>query len=145
MMKVYLAGPISGEKYDDIAVAFKGKAECLRAAGFTVLSPMLSAGDIRNEIELRAYGYKGPTTTNHAIFRRDRWMVEQADIVFVDLSDTSRVSIGTMFELAWASLMGKHTVAVVDDIHMHAFVLEAVDVRFALVSEAMAYLVGLTQ
>ena len=142
-MKIYLAGPISGKEYEAVAEFFTTKIERLRVAGYTVLNPMLGKDDLRNETELRGYGYKGPTTTNHAIFERDRWMVEQSDVVFADLSCTERVSIGTMFELAWASLLGKHTVAVVDSRHWHAFVLEAADVIFDCVDDAMEYLEAL--
>jgi len=142
-MKIYLAGPISGRKYKRVLEFFMSKIERLRAAGHTVLNPMLGKDDLRNEPELRGYGYKGPTTTNHAIFERDQWMVQQADVVFADLSCTERVSIGTCFELAWASLLGKHTIAVVDSVHWHAFVLEAADVIFDGVDDAMEYLEAL--
>jgi len=139
-MKIYIAGPISGLSYDEVESFFLTKAAALTKSGHTVLSPMLGKENLRNEIELRGYGYKGPTTTNHAIFERDKWMVTQSDAVFADLSQAKRVSIGTVFELAWASFLGKHTVVVMGEVHRHAFVLEAADIVFKTEEEALDYL-----
>jgi len=142
-MKIYIAGPISGLSFDAVQEFFTTKKAILEMAGHTVLSPMLGKDDLRNETVLRGYGYKGATTTNHAIVERDRWMVEQSDIVFADLSHAKSVSIGTVFELAWASLLRKHTVVVVDNFHFHAFVLEAADIVFETCDDALEYLAKL--
>ena len=73
-------------------------------------------------------------------------MVQQADIVFADLTPANGVvSIGTMFELAWASQLNRHTVVAMEDgnIHQHAFVLEAADIIFSTAGEAVTYLKSL--
>jgi nucleoside 2-deoxyribosyltransferase len=145
-MKIYLAGPISGNGYWETLELFQPKIKTLEHAGYTVLHPLLGKGHLRNEVEFRAHGYGHPVSTNHAIFERDRWMVGMADIVFADLSHTKCVSIGTMFELAWASQLGKHTVLVLPDseeYHQHCFVFEAADVHVQTVDEALKYLVEL--
>jgi nucleoside 2-deoxyribosyltransferase len=144
-MKIYLAGPISGYGYKERVAFFESKAKPLRRAGYTVLHPLLGKGHLRNEIKFRAHSYEHPVSTNHAIFERDYWMVTQADIILADLSSATRVSVGTMFELAWAQQLSKHTLVIlpVDDrLHRHAFVLEAADIVFDTVSAAMAYLRG---
>ena len=145
-MKVYLAGPISGKGYDEVVSLYHHKTKLFEAMGYSVLCPMTGKSYLRNEIHLKPEGYKFPVSTNHAIFERDQWMVSNTDIVFADLSNAGeRISIGTMMELAWASMLGKHTIVVMqkDNIHQHAFVIEAADIIFETVEEAVAYFTDL--
>jgi nucleoside 2-deoxyribosyltransferase len=142
-MKIYLAGPISGLGYDEVVDAYKEKSLYLRQIGYEVLCPMTGKAYLRNELEFRASGYNSPVSTNHAIFERDKWMVSNCDIVLAELSNSgTRVSIGTMMELAWANMLGKHTIGVMqfDNIHRHAFVLESCDIVFETIQEAYKYL-----
>lgn len=140
-MKLYLAGKISGYSYDEVV----GRIETQKALlwMYEVLSPMTGKEALRNELEFKAKDYNlAPVATNHAIFERDKWMVSSCDVVLADLTETNRVSIGTVMELAWASLLGKHTVVVMEqeNIHRHAFVLEAADIVFESPDEAVQYL-----
>lgn len=98
---------------------------------------------LRNEIEFKAHGYAdNPPSTNHAIFERDKWMVSTCDIVFVDLIGTKSISIGCIMELAMGALLGKHTVVAMeeDNPHRHAFVLEAADIVYPNLVEALYYM-----
>jgi nucleoside 2-deoxyribosyltransferase len=104
---------------------------------------------LRTELEFKSNGYGNPVSTNHAILSRDKWMVGQCDIFLCDLTYArERVSIGAMMELAWANLLGKHTVVVMqseNNIHRHAFPLEASDVIFETMEDATAYLLKLAR
>lgn len=142
-MKIYLAGPISGKGYDEVVGLYVQKIELLQDFGYEVLCPMTGKQYLRNELEFKSHGFTNPVSTNHAIFNRDKWMVSQSDVVLADLSNSGeRVSIGTMMEMAWSNLSGKHVVAVVPDgnIHNHAFVLEAADIIFKTPEESYQYL-----
>jgi nucleoside 2-deoxyribosyltransferase len=142
-MKIYLAGPISGKGYDEVVGLYAEKQNLLQGLGYEVLCPMTGKQYLRNELEFKTHGNSHPVSTNHAIFERDKWMVSQSDVILADLSNSgSRVSIGTMMELAWASLLGKHTVAIIPsgNIHEHAFVLESADIVFQTTEEAYNYL-----
>jgi nucleoside 2-deoxyribosyltransferase len=146
MTTVYLAGPITGKSFDEVVSRYNEKRAILSDFGYQVLSPMTGKGHLRNTVEFGATeaSYpKHPVSTNHAIFERDKWMVSQADIVLVDLSNSGdRISIGTTMELAWASFLGKHTVLILPlgNIHEHAFVLEAADIIFYDLEAAYDYL-----
>ena len=72
-------------------------------------------------------------------------MVTQSDIVFADLTGTITASIGCSMELAWASMLGKHTVVVIpkENIHRHAFILEASDIIFDDTQKAIEYMASL--
>lgn len=148
-MKIYLAGPISGKGYEEVVHTYQEKTLMFQGWGYDVLCPMTGKSYLRNEIEFKAYGFdEFPVSTNHAIFERDKWMVSQCDIVFADLSNSGeRVSIGTVMEMAWASLIGKHTVLVLpeNNVHKHAFVLEAADIIFPNRGDAYKYFQDLTQ
>lgn len=144
--KIYLAGPITGRGYDEVVDLYKKKASVLAEHGYDVLCPMTGKQHLRNEVEFKAHGFHHPVSSNHAIFERDAWMVQNTDIILVDLSNSGdRVSIGAMMELAWGSLLGKHTLTILpkENIHRHAFVLEASDIVFETEEEAFIYLADL--
>lgn len=147
-MIIYLAGPITGKGYDEVVGRYQDKAKMLREWGYDVLCPMTGKTYLRNEVELKAGGYSNPVSTNHAIAERDKWMVTRSDVVLADLSNSGdRVSIGTVMEMAFASLSGKHCVAVIPEgnIHNHAFILEAADIVFRTEEEAYGYLQALAK
>jgi nucleoside 2-deoxyribosyltransferase len=107
---------------------------------------MTGKGYLRTELKLKAHGFDNPISTNHAIVKRDQWMIGQSDIVLVDLTGAERVSIGCMFELAWAMEKGKHTIVIMekDNIHQHAFVIDSADIVFETPKDAMDYLEDLS-
>lgn len=140
-MNVYTAHQITGLGYDEVMAYYTELQRRLEAVDYTVLCPMVAKEYLRDQEHLASTGYRFPASTDHAIYERDQWMVRQADIVLVDLSGAGRV-VGCHYELAWASLLGKHTVLVMepDSVHRHAFVLEAADVVFNTLEEALDYL-----
>lgn len=142
VMIIYIAGSISGQSGEKVISYFNNTRAKLESLGFAVLSPMTAKGFFRNEIKFKAQGYNNPVSTNHAIIERDRWMVGMCDILYCNLTMAQIVSIGSVMELAWGHQLGKHTVVSMqdDNIHRHAFVLEAADIIFETHQEAMDYL-----
>ena len=134
--------PISGLSADEVFQYYKTNQKRLEDFGFEVLTPMYGKSLLRCEKEFRPADYNHPCTTNHAIFDRDHWMVEQADILYANLSSSSQVSIGSMMELAWGKHLHKHIVLTLPEvnIHRHAFVLEAASVIYTSHEESMSYL-----
>ena len=142
-MKIYIGGRISGLGYEEVVEYFNSTKRELQEYGYYVYSPMTAKDSLRNEMKFQTSGYGNPTSTNHAIFERDKWAVKQSDIFYLNLSKAiDFTSIGGMMELAWASILGKHTIVVMqkENIHRHAFVLEAADIVFETHDEAMDYL-----
>lgn len=148
-MKIYIAGKISGNTYDECAAYFEETKKRLLSFGYEVLSPMTNKAYLRTEYhdrELPSAGYcnfVSPVATNHAIFERDQWCVRNCDIIYVNLINADKnASIGCTMELAWGAILGKHTVVSMqkDNIHRHAFVLEAADIIFEEHEDAMTYL-----
>lgn len=143
-MKIYTAGPISGQSYEQVMTRYEEQVKVLSDMGYEVLCPMTGKTYLRNEIELKASGYEEyPMSTNRAIKGRDRWMVGQVDIVLVDFTNCGGVvSIGSCMELAWANELNKHTIVIMqkDNIHQHAFVIECADVIYETPIGAFKYL-----
>jgi len=147
-MKVYCVHPISGLSADEVFDYYTRTHETLRELGYDVLIPMFGKGNLRTELEFKAHGYEGnPLTENHAIFGRDRWMVGQSDILYANFLGAERVSIGSCFELAWGWDLKKQVILVMekDNIHRHAFVLEAATIVFETEADALNYMGALAR
>ena len=140
-MKLYLAHPISGLSGKEIFEYYDAITESL-GEYFTVLSPMIGKDYLREISEAKPNGYKNPISNDHAIFQRDTWMVSQSDIVLCDFSVCARTSIGCCMELAIASWTNKHTIVVMENenVHYHGFILDAADIVFPTISDAISYL-----
>ncbi len=144
-MKIYLAHPITGMSASEIFGYYSKLVEDLHFA-YEVLHPMIGKDALRNEKKFAAEGYVHlPVSTDNAIKERDKWMVNQADVVLVDFTGASAASIGCCMELAWADQLGKHTVVVLDKdgIHNHAFVKACADILMPTRDEAVDYLLDL--
>lgn len=140
MLKVYLAGPMTGLTADEVIEHINHRKEQLK--GYKVYHPMAGKKILDGGSVLQASGYQNPLINDHHIIERDRWMVEQVDVVFADLSGAEKVSIGTCMELAWAHDKHKYTVLVMErgNVHEHCFILEAADIIFENVDDAIEYL-----
>ena len=144
-MKIYTAGPITGLSYEEVMIRYREQTSTLKAMGYTVLCPMVGKNHLKDEKSLTSEGYRHPTSTNRAIKGRDRWMVAQSDIILVDFTDSTKASIGSCMEMAWADALDKHVIAVIPEgnVHRHAFILECADVIFTEITEAYVYLENL--
>jgi len=140
-MKLYVARSISGYSFEQVVSYYEMVIRDLKE-WYEIFCPMTGKGFLRNELKFKAEGYGTSISTNHAIFERDKWMISQTDIILTDLMDTDHVSIGCVMELAWASLLGKYTIVIMEkeNIHNHAFILEAADIIFENYYDAIEYL-----
>jgi len=148
-MRIYTAGPISGQGFDQVMRRYQGQVNRLRELGYDVICPMTGKAYLRNELEFKAHGYdEHPVSTNHAIKERDRWMVGSVDVVLVDFTECNGVvSIGSCMELAWADELKKHTIVVMEkgNIHQHCFILECADIIFPSMADTYRYLTDLAK
>ncbi len=146
-MKIYTVGSISGLTIEQVENYFSQTKALLESFGYVVFNPMTGKGRLRVDKIYRAKDNRHPVATNRAIIGRDRWMVGQADIIYANFTNSEMASIGSMFELAWGYDLKKHIVAVLpkDNIHQHAFVLQACDIIFETEDEALKYLKDLIE
>lgn len=129
-MRVYLSGPISGLTVNQAQSWREYVTERLRARGCEVLNPMRGAEGQqppRKRLSSKSPD-DAPELSDRAFVTRDRYDVLNCNVVFCNLTTAERVSIGSLFELAWAMAANKLTVIVMEkkgSLHSHAFVREA--------------------
>lgn len=144
-LKVYVAGSMSGLTWEETKNRFFSVRDRLEAVGFMVFTPLLGKDEVFEEDQvLTARGLDDNAIMKESsIVNRDRWMVENSDIIFANLSGVKKASLGTCFEIAWAyaSKPSKNVIAVIDKntIHDHAFIHQCATI-FYDVEEALCYL-----
>jgi len=143
-MKIYIAHPISGKGYAEVVNYMEETKRVLTHIGYEVLHPMTGKGFARTEKIFRAHGNEAlsPITSNHAIVTRDFWMVNQADIIYVNLLSATEPSLGCVAEIAWAYATKKLIVVAMQDgnPHNHAFIYDMASIIFDDNDDVLNYL-----
>lgn len=130
---VYLCGPIAGKTYDEATFGWREHvAQRLDTYGILSISPMRGKEQLAQSVGHHEPlgAYYDPTiimSTPHSIVKRDFFDVSRCGLVFANLLDVERISIGSMFELAWCYLYHKPAVIVMEDgdLHDHPFVRQS--------------------
>ncbi len=114
---VYLAGPIAGLTYAD--------ATDWRLWFATQVAPIVCLDPMRGKRYLQGDALLEDSYPNHllasaeAITTRDRFDVARCDMVVANLLGATRVSIGTVMECAWADMLRKPLVLVMERGNAH--------------------------
>lgn len=136
--RAYLAGPISGLTYaqsegwrDDFIKQVNPSIKCfspLRVKGF-----LKDCGIIEQSYTL------SPLATDRGIMSRDFNDCSNADLVVCNLLDTTRVSIGTVMEMAWCfqAKIPLITIMQPGNCHDHPMTREATNFCVSTVEEAI--------
>lgn len=142
-MKVYISAPMNGNPIGNIIDYYSYWEGILRMQGYEVLNPM--AGKMLKD-ELCQWGIKPQDILTNGdldplqdvsiwnyqnMFARDKWMVNQADIVFATLIEpfteglNPKISTGVLCEVAWGHILNKNVVLVINkknQSHTHTFI-----------------------
>jgi nucleoside 2-deoxyribosyltransferase len=150
MLHCYLAGAITGCSYKKCTEWRDEVKERLEESGYyQAFSPMRGKEFLKNKRKMQPHFDKNFTNgarsiyTDQAIYRRDKRDIERADIILFNLAGAERISIGTMFELAWAELLGKFCLVVMENknnCHDHGFVTQAASLIVPTLEDAVEYL-----
>lgn len=143
-MTVYLAGPITGCDYGDCTDWREGVIADLAAHGIKALSPMRGKEYLKDIGVISGtgeeYAHLGPISLPRGVMTRDRWDSTRCDVLLVNLLGATRVSIGTVMEIAWADLCRTPIVCVMEDAdnpHEHMMIAEAVGYRVNNLPQAL--------
>lgn len=147
MKKVYLAGPITNQSFDEsegwrneLKQLMKTSALLTRAELF---SPLRAKTYLHGASSIEAQ-YEGTVLSScRGIMARDHWDVLTADAIVVDFTGAKKVSIGTVMEIAWAHDRRIPVIAIVDELHSHPMLLEAVSFPVKNLKEALHVLEAL--
>lgn len=142
--KVYLAGLITGLSYGESVNWRKDAANEFYSSPILTLSPM------RSKPELSEYAIIGKTfelkdsvqnslCCSRGIITRDYNDVKNCDAILVNLQDESKISIGTVMEIAWAKAFQIPVVAIVsekDELYNHPMINECIGFRTKSLEDA---------
>lgn len=136
MKTVYLYGPITGLSFAGAQDWRTWMAEQLAPHGIQAISPLRFKDYLANLQSIsghgREYAEMGVLSTPSGVLARDKFDVLRVDMLAGNFLSTDRVSIGSMFEQAWAHQAHKPVaVAVPPDGHPHdhMFFNQTVDFR----------------
>lgn len=115
---VYLSGAITGLSYGE-AVDWRVEAtKELASANIIGISPMRAKDYLSHVTKFEGqgqYAKHGPLSTGKAIVARDHFDTINCDAILVNLLGTTKVSIGTVLEIAWAWDHNKPVIVAIED------------------------------
>lgn len=140
---VYLAGPISGLSYNGCTDWRERAKAQFASVGIDAFSPMrakLYLSDHKNLSPTCADYGDNPMSTPRGITARDRFDATNCDVLLVNLLGATRVSIGTMFEMAWADSCRIPIVCAIEpegNVHEHGMLQDLISFRVTSIEEAV--------
>ena len=140
---VYLAGPIAGLNYAGATEWREAAIAALAEYGIRGLSPMRAKEYLAHVEEFSqscvTEGVVNVLSTPRSVMTRDRFDATRADMLLVNLLGATRVSIGTVMEIAWADLTRTPVVLIMEpgNIHEHAMIDQAIGWQVGSLEEAL--------
>ncbi len=140
----YLVGPITGCAYGGCTDWRDAVKKELEATGiYHCLTPMRGKKHLEKSKDISPLGNESvPGSTSRDILRRDNYDCTRADVLFVNLIGATIISIGSMFEIAWAYDHKRYVVLCMEEgnIHEHIFPREACSIRFPTLGDGVKYM-----
>ena len=146
-MKVYLAGPITGESYQS-ATDWRQLVIEQMPIGITAISPLRGKYYLEKFKDIKDSYEDIPLSSSRGITTRDRFDVMNCDVLLVNLLGAKTVSIGTVMEMAWADILRKPIILVIEDqsnIHEHAMIREIVGFRVNNIQDGLRLLHAISE
>ncbi|MHC4117579.1 MAG: hypothetical protein ACYSWO_08740 [Planctomycetota bacterium] len=136
--KLYLAGPITGCSFAGCTDWRKGVADALAGYNVECLDPMRGKDYLSGETNI-GNEYDTVLSCSRGIMTRDRFDCTRCDLLLVNFLGATKVSIGTVMEIAWADLCRIPIVIVSEDcnVHNHAMLSEACGFRVESLGSAI--------
>lgn len=147
---VYLAGPITGLTFDDATDWRNHARDALAKHGIEGLSPLRGKAYLKTLGQLSAgslaEGKAGILSKPRAIMVRDFRDATTCGALLVNLLGATRVSIGTVMEIAWAYQIHTPIVCCMEpegNVHDHAMITEAIGIRCTSLEQGLAVCVSI--
>jgi nucleoside 2-deoxyribosyltransferase len=104
---VYLAGPITGLSFGNATDWREYARSRFNDAGIAAFSPLRANTYLSKENSLKDRYDNNPLSTAHGIVTRDRFDTMTRDLILINFLGATKVSIGTVMEVAWADAARK--------------------------------------
>jgi len=128
---VYLAGPITGCTYDECTDWRKDFADSMPES-IDSYSPMRFKKHLDTGTPIEDNYPQHVMCSQRGIMARDYFDCTRANLVVVNLLGATRISIGTVMEMAWAFTHKIPTVVIMEkegNVHEHSMLREAMSFR----------------
>ena len=122
---VYLAGPIAHLTYEEAQNWRTYAIDWLAEYGIDGRSPLRGKEFLAAVGKIGIKEFTDPMASDRGIVARDRYDVQTADVMLVNLLGADKVSCGTPAEFGWADAFGTVVVTVIEDegsVYDHPFV-----------------------
>lgn len=144
-IKVYLAGPMSGitpqeqERRDGECIMAITNGLAHKKLEFKFFSPMRGKNSSLTKEGIYGTHNSDRESLDRYIYERDRRDVENCDVIFVRLDGAKTVSIGTVSEIAWAKLLRKLIIIVMEpgNPHEHTFIFQSTPFIYSTLDAAV--------
>ena len=122
---LYCAGPITGVTYAE-STDWREYVSGKLPPYIKAVSPMRGKQYLANETNIKVSYPEHPLSTQKGIVCRDRADVMRCDMILVNFLGATKVSIGSVMEIAWADAWRKPIIVVMeeDNIHRHSMLNE---------------------
>jgi|YelNatPaOPRAMG01_1025707.scaffolds.fasta_scaffold41937_2 hypothetical protein len=122
---LYCAGPITGLSYGE-SVDWREYVASKLPPYIKAVSPMRGKKYLANEKNIKNSYEEHPLSSQKGITCRDRMDVMRCDMILVNFLGATKVSIGSVMEIAWADAWRKPIIVVMekDNVHSHAMIQE---------------------
>lgn len=137
---VYLSGPMTGLSYDG-ATQWRAEAAAGLGSAITALSPARNLGHLAAVEALDQAYTDNALTLPCGITTQDRWDAMRCDVLLVNVLGATKVSIGTVMEVAWADAARTPIVLVIEDAgnpHDHVMVAQVAGYRVTSLAHGIA-------
>jgi len=140
MNTVYLVGPITGLSYGEATDWRDYAVKDLSEHNIKGISPMRCKEYLMQEKILADEYNQKVLSCAKGITTRDRWDCHRCDAILVNFLGATKVSIGSILEIAWADAAGKPIVLIIDkdNIHQHAMINEIAGFVVRTLDEGLA-------
>lgn len=140
MNNVYLVGPITGLSYGEATDWRDYAIRRLDDSNIKGVSPMRCKEYLMQEKIIADEYTQKVMSCAKGITARDRWDCHRCDAILANFLGATKVSIGSILELAWADAAGKPIVLVMepDNVHQHAMVNEICSFKVSTLDEGLA-------
>ena len=136
---LYCAGPITGVSYGE-STDWREYVASKLPPHIKAVSPMRGKKYLASEKNIKDSYEEHPLSCQKGITCRDRMDVMRCDMIFVNFLGASKVSIGSVMEVAWADAWRKPIIVVMekDNVHSHAMLREVSGFVVSILDEAIA-------
>ena len=137
--RVYLAGPISFQKYEGCNGWREYARRELQKYGAIGVSPM-RAKEYLNHGRIIVGSDNNVMSNDQGITARDRYDVMSCDIMLANFLGAKEVSKGTMIEYGWADAFRKPIITIIEkegNVHDHPIVRELTGFRVESLEEGL--------